>query len=68
MCRINKETVMRANAKTKSRPISDIRISSTDRDVIVVSARHYGVDYTHHVTVSELKASYSRSLKGIMKQ
>lgn len=66
MCTISKETVIRANTKTKSRPLSDMRMSSIGRDGMVVSTRHCGVDYTCHVTISELKASYSRSLKGIV--
>ena len=67
MCKISKETVMRANAKTKSRPLSDMRMSSIGRDGIVVSTHYCGVDYTRYVTISELKASYSRSLKGTVK-
>ena len=67
MCRISKETVMRANAKTKSRPLSDMRMSAVGRDGLVVSARHYGVSYTHRRSMSELKTSYSRSLKEIVK-
>lgn len=67
MCRISKETVIRANAKTKSRPLSDLRMSEREREEIVIHTRHCGVDYTHHVTVSELKASYSRSLDGSVK-
>lgn len=58
---------MRANAKTKSRPLSDMRVSSIGRDGMVVSTRHCGVDYACHVTISELKASYSRSLKGTVR-
>ena len=63
----SKETVMRANAKTQSRALSDMRMSLIGRDGIVVSTHHCSVDYTRYVTISELKASYNRSLKGSVK-
>lgn len=62
MCRISKETVIRANAKTKGRSFSDMLMSERNSDGIVISTHHCGIDYIHNVTVSELKNSYSRSL------
>ena len=53
MCRISKETVIRANEKTMK------------RGAITVSARYRGVVYSQKVDVRRMQESYSRSFKAV---
>lgn len=65
MCKISKETVIQANAKTMRRSWSDMCYPSMSAGGnIKISTFHYGKEYSRDFKLSELKASYSRSLKG----
>lgn len=65
MCRISKETVIRANEKTMKRGrVRDCSSPVVD-GAITVSARYRGVVYSQRVDVRRMQESYSRSFKAV---
>lgn len=66
MCRISKETVIRANEKTISRGRVIQCASSVTRGEITVSTKYRGEVYSQKVTIKGLKESYARSYKAVV--
>lgn len=63
MCKISKETVIRANSESMRRPSDQHCVSSANNEELTVSTRYCGVKFTKRITVDELKEAYGRSLK-----
>lgn len=68
MCKISRETVIRANERTMCRPIHKLHTSNVSNDEIIVSTQFGGMLYSHKVSVHELNESYNRSLKMSLKR
>lgn len=65
MCRISKETVIRANEKTMKRGRVHNCSSPVVDGAITVSTRYRGVVYSQKVDVRRMQESYSRSFNAV---
>ena len=66
MCKISKDTIIRANEMTMRRSVRQTINIPSNNGEIVVSAKHCGVTYSQKITIHEIKASYGRSLKSAL--
>ena len=62
MCKISKETVCRANAKTKRIPIGERYVSDTQPSEIHLSVEYVGQVYTQVLTESQMRQAFGASL------
>lgn len=64
MCKIDNETIFRANQKTMNRKVASHRsTSSYASGEIVVSVRYNGVNYSERIKIADVNANFKRSLE-----
>lgn len=67
MCHITKDIIIKANERTMNRSNSQIVTARATNHSVTVSAYHRGVTYSHNITVNELRDSYAKSLKNVVR-
>jgi|GEM_PF-5990945 hypothetical protein len=61
MCRINNETILRANQKTMNR--KELKVPTYPNGEIVASVRYNGINYEQYIKIRDVNAKFKRSIE-----
>lgn len=67
MCKISKDTILKANRKTIQSPLRLFTDAPVTTDRFTVSTKYGGTTYSQEITIEELRHNYEASLKKVCK-